>query len=114
MRPTAGFEGETSAKSPTGERPDAVRIRLLDGFVVSIGSRTIEEDRWRLKKAAALVKLLALAPRHRLHREQAMDLLWPDSGRRAASNNLRKILHAARKVLDPIAGSRYLASHEES
>jgi len=61
-----------------------------------------------------LVKLLALAPGHRLHREQAVDLLWPDSGRRAASNSLRSTLHAARKVLDPAVGERYLASEDES
>jgi predicted ATPase/DNA-binding SARP family transcriptional activator/DNA-binding CsgD family transcriptional regulator len=61
-----------------------------------------------------LVKLLTLAPGHRLHREQAMDLLWPDSGRRAASHNLRSTLHTARKVLDPNAGSRYVASDDES
>src|ERR687889_604636 len=95
-------------------RSEAVRIWMLGGFRISVGSRTITQDAWRLRKAAALVKLLALAPGHRLHREQVMDILWPDSGRRAASNSLRKTLHAARKVLDPIAGSRYLASHEES
>jgi predicted ATPase/DNA-binding SARP family transcriptional activator/DNA-binding CsgD family transcriptional regulator len=93
---------------------EAVRIWLLGGFRVSVGSRTIEDKQWRLKKAAALVKLLALLPAHRLHREQAMDLLWPDSGRRAASNNLRQTLHAARNALDPTAGSRYLASQDES
>jgi non-specific serine/threonine protein kinase len=43
-----------------------------------------------------------------------MDILWPDSGRRAASNSLRKTLHAARKILDSHAGSRYLASEDES
>jgi predicted ATPase/DNA-binding SARP family transcriptional activator/DNA-binding CsgD family transcriptional regulator len=43
-----------------------------------------------------------------------MDLLWPDAGRRAASNNLRQALHTARKVLDPAMGSRYLASEDES
>jgi predicted ATPase/DNA-binding SARP family transcriptional activator/DNA-binding CsgD family transcriptional regulator len=79
-----------------------------------VGSTTIEEGQWRLRKAASLVKLLALAPGHRLHREQAMDILWPDSGRRAASNSLRKTLHAARRTLDPDAGSRYLASKNES
>lgn len=46
------------------------------------------------------MKLLVLAPNHRLHREQVMDLLWPDSARRAASNNLRKVLHATRRALD--------------
>ena len=96
------------------KRPEAVRVWLLGGFQVSVGSRTVEDKQWRLRKATALVKLLSLAPGHHLHREQAMDLLWPDSGRRAASNNLRQAIHAARSALDPTAGSRYLASQEES
>jgi len=61
-----------------------------------------------------LVKLLTLDPGHRLHREQAQDILWPDSNRKAASNNLRQALHAARRALDPTAGSRYLVSGDES
>jgi predicted ATPase/DNA-binding SARP family transcriptional activator/DNA-binding CsgD family transcriptional regulator len=91
-----------------------LRVRLLDGFGVSVGSRSIAQDAWRLRKSAALIKLLALAPGHRMHREQAMDLLWPDSGRRSASNNLRSVLHAARKVLDPNVGFIYLASEGKS
>jgi non-specific serine/threonine protein kinase len=43
-----------------------------------------------------------------------MDLLWPGSGRKAASNSLRSTLHAARKVLDPAVGALYLASEDES
>src|SRR5215208_2271157 len=101
-----------SDKKGTSRRLEAVRIRLLGGFSVSVGSRTIQEGVWRLRKAAALVRLLALAPGHRLHREQIMDALWPDLGRRAASNNLRKTLHATRRILDPVEGSHYLASEE--
>jgi predicted ATPase/DNA-binding SARP family transcriptional activator/DNA-binding CsgD family transcriptional regulator len=85
---------------------------MLGGFSVSVGSRTIGQDEWRLRRAAALIKLLALAPNHRLHREQMIDLLWPHLGRRAASNNLRKTLHATRRVLDPSECSRYLASED--
>jgi DNA-binding SARP family transcriptional activator len=96
------------------KRPEAVRVWLLGGFRVSVGSRAIQDDAWRLRKAAALVKLLALAPGHRLHREQVMDILWPDSGRKAASNSLRRTLHATRKVLDPTVGSYYLTSEDES
>jgi DNA-binding SARP family transcriptional activator len=94
---------------------ETLRIRMLGGFRVSAGPRLIEENAWRLKKAANLVKLLALAPGHRLHREQAMDLLWPDLGTQAASSNLRQTLHFARKALDPdsVVGSRYLASEDE-
>jgi DNA-binding SARP family transcriptional activator len=99
-----------------GGEARGVRIWLLGGFRVSVESRIIEGDEWHLKKAASLVKLLALAPGHRLHREQAMDLLWPNLGTRAASNNLRQALYAARRTLasDPAAGSQYLASEEES
>jgi predicted ATPase/DNA-binding SARP family transcriptional activator/DNA-binding CsgD family transcriptional regulator len=93
---------------------EAVRVWLLGGFWVSVGSRTIEQDQWRLRKAASLVKLLAIAPGHRIHREQVMNLLWSDLGRKAASNNLRRVLHAARKVLDSATGSLYLASQDES
>jgi predicted ATPase/DNA-binding SARP family transcriptional activator len=89
-----------------------MRVRLLGSFEVSVGSQTIGRDAWRLTKAASLVKLLALAPGHRLHREQAMDVLWPDSAARAASNSLRQTLHAVRRVLDPAVGSHYLTSED--
>ena len=94
---------------------ETVRIWLFGGFRVSVGSRTIRQDEWRLRKAASLVKLLALSPGHRLHREQIMDLLWPDSGKKAVSNNLRQALYAARKVLDPATNSHtsYLGLNEE-
>jgi DNA-binding SARP family transcriptional activator len=94
---------------------DTVRVWLLGGFRVSVGSRIIEDSQWRLRKAAALVKLLSLAPDHQLHREQIMDLLWPDLGKKAASNNLRQALHAARRALasDSSVGSRYLV-HDQA
>src|SRR5215212_7809813 len=107
---TSGAKPARSLEASTGEKRKAVRVWLLGGFRVGVGSRTITQDAWRLRKAASLIKLLALAPGHRLHREQAMQFLWPDSGRRVASNSLRSTLHAARKVLDPTAGARYLAS----
>ncbi len=94
----------------TAGKLDAVRLVLLGGFRVSVGARTIEEDGWRLRKASGLVKLLALAPGHRLHRERAMDLLWPDLDSKAAANNLYYALHVARRTLDrePGASTSYL------
>ena len=68
--------------------PEAVRIWLLGRFRVSVGSQTIEDEQWRLRKAASLLKLLALAPGHRLHREQAMEALWPGSAAQAAPKQL--------------------------
>ncbi len=91
-------------------KPEAVRIRLLGGFWVSVGDRSIAEDEWRLRKAASLVKLLALEPGHRMHRERLMDLLWPDLDARAAANDLHHALHIARRTLepDPAYSSHYL------
>ena len=76
MSPPAEFEG--------AERTEAVRIWLLGGFRVAVGSRTVQDGAWRPRKAASLVKLLSLAAGHRMHREQAMDLLWPELGKKAA------------------------------
>ena len=111
-----GPSGSKRASSPqTGGKREAVRVRLLGGFRVSVGSRTIPRDAWRSTKAAALVKMLALAPGHRVHRERVMNLLWPDSGKKAASNNLRQVVYGARKVLDPASNSsgRYLNLKDE-
>jgi predicted ATPase/DNA-binding SARP family transcriptional activator/DNA-binding CsgD family transcriptional regulator len=93
----------------------AVRIGLLGGFSVMVGARKVDERSWRLRKAASLIKLLALAPGHRMHRERAMDLLWPELGLRAASNNLRQTLHVARRTLHPDSeiASHYLSLNGE-
>ena len=85
---------------------EALRVSLLGRFEVSVGSRVVGEEGWRLRKAASLVKLLALARDHRLHREQTMELLWPDLAPGAAANNLHQTLHAARRTLEPDAAAR--------
>jgi DNA-binding SARP family transcriptional activator len=95
--------------SPGAQEP--VRIWLLGGFSVSVGSRVIEENEWRLRKAASLIKLLALAEGHHLHREQLMEQLWPDLDPKAAANNLYHALHHARRTLEPArrpSACRYL------
>jgi predicted ATPase/DNA-binding SARP family transcriptional activator/DNA-binding CsgD family transcriptional regulator len=115
MRPhTEAKDAAPVAKHPSWNI-ETVRVRLLGGFQVSVGERIIEGNEWRLRKAASLLKLLALAPNHRLHREQAMETLWPELGARAASNNLRGALHVARRTLepDPTISSLYLSLREE-
>jgi hypothetical protein len=64
---------------------EPLRIELLGGFCVSAGDRTVDESAWRLRKARALVKLLALSPDRALHRERAIEELWPDRDPSAVS-----------------------------
>jgi predicted ATPase/DNA-binding SARP family transcriptional activator len=75
----------------------------------------VPEAAWRLRKARSLVKLLVLAPGHRLHREQVLDLLWPDQEPGAAISNFRQTLYVARRALEPggSSSSRYLAVRGE-
>src|SRR5690242_10152731 len=77
-----------------------LEVRLLGGFRVAVGGRPLPESAWRQKRAADILKLLALAPGHRLHREQVSDALWPDLDPDAAANNLRVALHRARQRLE--------------
>jgi DNA-binding SARP family transcriptional activator len=80
----------------------------LDRFRVGVGDRKVPDEVWRRSKAAALVKLLALAPGHRLQREQAMDVLWPALDPAAAAANLRKAVHYARRAAEE--GSELIVS----
>ena len=62
---------------------------------------------WLSRGAARrLVKLLAIQTRHRLHREQILDLLWPEVGVDSALNRFAKALHAARRALEPTLSAR--------
>jgi pimeloyl-ACP methyl ester carboxylesterase len=47
-----------------------------------------------------LVKLLALAPKRTLHREQVMDALWPELTVAGAAPRLHKAAHFVRRALD--------------
>jgi DNA-binding SARP family transcriptional activator len=74
-------------------------IQLLGGFAARRAGEPVAASVWRLRKGRELVKLLALAPGHRLHREQLMDALWPELDSAAAANNLNQVVHVARRAL---------------
>ena len=76
-----------------------VAITLLGGFRVSVGGVAVADDAWGRRSAAGLVKLLALAPDRRLHREQVIDALWPEVGVADAGPRLHKAAHFARRSL---------------
>ncbi|OHV47374.1 hypothetical protein [Pseudofrankia sp. BMG5.36] len=90
-----------------------MRIRLLGAFAVEIDGRDMAARPWRLRKSRTLVKVLALAPEQRTHRDRLLDLLWPDLGPAAAANNLHQALHVARRELvDARRDDAVLFGHE--
>jgi len=76
-----------------------IDIRLLGAFRVDVDGVGVAPSDFRRRHAAALVKLLALAERHRLHREQVIDALWPSEAVDEASPRLHKAAHYARSAL---------------
>ena len=76
-----------------------VHVRLLDGFDVLVNGTPKPAGRWTKRYAAALVKLLALSPRGRLHRDRVVDALWPDATLDVALPRLHKAAHYARRDL---------------
>ncbi|WP_250030940.1 AAA family ATPase [Paractinoplanes maris] len=77
--------------------PAALRVWMLGDFRVEVAGRSVPDGEWRRSGATALVKLLVL--RHRLHREEAVDLLWPEVDAALGVRRLNKALHFARRVL---------------
>ena len=78
----------------------SVSVTLLGRFEVAVDAVAVPAARWTRRHATALVKLLALAPGHRLHREQVVDALWPDDALAEAVPKLHKAAHFARRALD--------------
>src|SRR5436190_8316295 len=81
--------------------PSTLEINLLGPFRVLVNGQTVAERQFTRRKPKQLIKLLALQPHHQLHREQAMEFLWPDSDPESAANNLHKAIHMARHALEP-------------
>jgi len=80
-----------------------IDVKLLGGFEVLVDGIPVPSTAWSRRHAASLVKLLALAPGRRLHREQVIEALWPGISLDAAAPRLHKATHYARKALGATA-----------
>ena len=96
-----GAEVSGGDAPPRSSASNLLTIRLLGVFDVSVDDRVVEPSVWRLRKATHLVKLLALSPGHRMHRDQLIDALWPEVDPDSALSSFHQALHAARRALEP-------------
>lgn len=81
--------------------PPRVELLLLGGFKAQASGLAVEDRAWRGRKSQQLLKLLAVTPGHRLHREQIVEHLWPSLDPASADNQLNKTISAARRALEP-------------
>jgi DNA-binding SARP family transcriptional activator/tetratricopeptide (TPR) repeat protein len=91
---------ELLALDRRGDGMPTIHITLLGRFEVTVDAVPVAASSWTRRHAAALVKVLAMAPGRRLHREQVIDLVWPDDTIDEAVPKLHKAAHFARRAID--------------
>jgi DNA-binding SARP family transcriptional activator len=95
----------------TSQAGPSLRLSLLGGFRAEVNGQVVPEAAWGRPSARTLVKLLAVTPGHRLHRDQALEALWPELAPDSALNGFRKALHLARRALEPDLPHRGASAH---
>ncbi len=95
----ADFPPPQKAREGTDHEMANVEITLLGRFETRVDGTPVDPGQWTRRHAAGLVKLLALTPGRRLHREQVIDALWPDEMPADAAPKLHKAAHFARRSL---------------
>ena len=87
--------------APTATAPAAIRARLLGRIEIEVGNDPIPDAAWPRRPMRSLLLLLLATPGRRLHREQVLDALWPESAPRTALNALYVTVHGLRRTLEP-------------
>jgi DNA-binding SARP family transcriptional activator len=79
-----------------------IKIRLLGSFEVEGEDSILQANQWNRKKAADLLKRLAVEKR--LLKDQAIEFLWPETDFVSGTNNLYKTIHVLRQTLNSFFG----------
>jgi DNA-binding SARP family transcriptional activator len=78
---------------------ESIDVCLLGRFEARVDGGVVQPSAWTHVRARDLVKLLALAPGHRLPRERVVEELWPHLGADAGLANLHRAAHHGRRAL---------------
>jgi DNA-binding SARP family transcriptional activator len=89
---------DNQSEHPEYAPAEALFITLLGECSVWLGRRLIPAAAFPRRKALSLLKLIALQSGHQLHRDQALDILWPELTPDSASTQLYKAIHHARQA----------------
>jgi predicted ATPase/DNA-binding SARP family transcriptional activator/Tfp pilus assembly protein PilF len=111
--PLAPSVHESPSSAQTAAASVALRVQTLGAFRVWIGTQAVPAEAWTRRRAGSLFKSLLGSPEYRLHREQALELLWPDAAPTVGAANLRGAIHRLRKILDRPAAPSHLQPERE-
>ncbi len=80
-----------------------IAARLLGSFELEIDGRRLQRAAFERPSGMRLLKLLLATPDHRVRREVAAELLWPEADPERSAGNLRKAVHFARRAIADLA-----------
>lgn len=80
--------------------PRFLCAQVLGAFRIEVDGRPLDAEDWLHGSAERLARLLLITPAHRLRREAAAELLWPEANPQRAAANLRRAIHFLRRALD--------------
>lgn len=98
--PTTGAPSHTHAPTPA---PPFLDLRCLGPFAVLRDGRLVPPEQFARRRSLTLLKILLTRYGKPVHREELMELLWPEADPRAARTLLNVVVHYLRRGLEPDA-----------
>jgi DNA-binding SARP family transcriptional activator len=87
--------------STPDDRSVSLSARLLGPVQLTVDGRGLASGVWSRRAARSLLLLLLTTPGHRIERERAVDLLWPELPPDRARNIWYQTLSTLRRILEP-------------
>ena len=106
LPPGALAVGESVVESGS----DDLQVRTLGGFEIRRGNAPVSLSS---RRAASLFKCLLGASEHRLARDEAMELLWPEADPNHAAASLRTTVYLLRRALDVPGSTTHILTEGE-
>ncbi|MFN8524513.1 MAG: BTAD domain-containing putative transcriptional regulator [Chloroflexota bacterium] len=76
-------------------------LRCFGQFTVVRDGRTVPAEQFTRRPALTLLKILLMAYGRQIHREELMELLWPQADPRSSAALLKVVVHSLRHGLEP-------------
>lgn len=95
------FLRPVGASGAAGVRPSSrpVWAYTLGPFHLYVAGQPLELHRWRRKQALVLLKYLVVHRERRVHREELLELLWPDAPVQTGLQRLKVVIYFLRRQL---------------
>lgn len=94
---------ESEAATAQVARAPFLDLRCLGPFALSSDGRLVPPERFARRRALTLLKILLTRYGKQVHREELMELLWPEADPRSGNALLHVVVHYLRRGLEPNA-----------